>query len=53
MYRASLASLSDSASLISEEDEEEDEDTETETEADAQTRRGEEGVREGELVDVR
>ncbi|KAJ7865047.1 UPF0187-domain-containing protein [Mycena olivaceomarginata] len=66
MYRASLASLSDSASLVSEvEDEDEDEEgqnseedatgneTETETEGEANTRRVEEGVREGELVDVR
>jgi hypothetical protein len=66
MYRASLASLSDSASLVSEvENEDEDEEgqnseedatgneTETETEGEANTRRVEEGVREGELVDVR
>jgi len=55
MYRASLASLSDTASLISEEEEEEgtEDDTETETEGAARTRRAEEGVREGELVDVR
>jgi len=53
MYRASLASLSDSASLISEGEEEEGSDTDTETEGDARTRRAEEGVREGELVDVR
>ncbi|KAJ7264537.1 hypothetical protein B0H12DRAFT_1230726 [Mycena haematopus] len=59
MYRASLASLSDSASVISEEEEEAvaeddaDADTETEFEHDARTRRAEEAVRVGELVDTR
>ncbi|KAJ6496406.1 UPF0187-domain-containing protein [Mycena sanguinolenta] len=51
MYRASLASLSDSASVITEE--EEDPETETELEYEARTRRAEEVVRVGELVDTR
>ncbi|KAF7358772.1 hypothetical protein MSAN_01216200 [Mycena sanguinolenta] len=55
LYRASLASLSDSASVITEEEEgmEDDPDTETELEHEARTRRAEEVVRVGELVDTR
>ncbi|KAJ6566616.1 Bestrophin, RFP-TM, chloride channel-domain-containing protein [Mycena capillaripes] len=52
MYRASLASLSDTASLeVSEEEDEEVTETETETEAEVETAEGR--VEEGELVDVR
>jgi hypothetical protein len=56
MYRASLASLSDTASLsISEEDEEDEAEVEMETEFDGDGRveRVEHSIREGELVDVR
>jgi hypothetical protein len=56
MYRASLASLSDTASLsMSEEDEEGEDETETETEldGDGRAKRAERSTREGELVDVR
>jgi hypothetical protein len=60
MYRASLASLSDTASLsISEEDEEDEAEVETETEpetefdGDGRVERVEHSIREGELVDVR
>ncbi|KAF7358769.1 hypothetical protein MSAN_01215900 [Mycena sanguinolenta] len=56
LYRASLASLSDSASVITEEEGEgmeDDPDTETELEHEARTRRAEEVVRVGELVDTR
>ncbi|KAJ6492270.1 hypothetical protein C8R45DRAFT_1096290 [Mycena sanguinolenta] len=52
LYPVSLASLSDSASVITEE-EEEDPDTETESEHEARTRQAEEVVRVGELVDTR
>ncbi|KAF7354224.1 hypothetical protein MVEN_01110200 [Mycena venus] len=52
MYRASLASLSDTAS-ITEEEEGTESDVDTETEGEARTRRVEESAREGELVDVR
>jgi len=56
MYRASLASLSDTASLsMSEENEDGEDETETETELDGDGRaeRAERSTREGELVDVR
>ncbi|KAJ7921177.1 Bestrophin, RFP-TM, chloride channel-domain-containing protein [Mycena leptocephala] len=58
MYRASLASLSDTASLsISEEDEEDEAEvemeTETEFDGDGRVERVEHSIREGELVDVR
>ncbi|KAJ7921179.1 UPF0187-domain-containing protein [Mycena leptocephala] len=54
MYRASLASLSDTASLsMSEEDEEGEDETETELDGDGRAERAERSTREGELVDVR
>ncbi|KAF7358756.1 hypothetical protein MSAN_01214600 [Mycena sanguinolenta] len=54
LYRASLASLSDSASVITEEEGTEDgPDTETELEHEARTSRAEEVVRVGKLVDTR